>query len=789
MREDMVTPGAGIALGRSSVRTGSIQQIVTPAPEGRSGRKPLQPARPEDGEEDYRRHDQGERKPDEADHRHAEVRHLRPAEIKGAEHRRTDEQGSGYDGEDEPVGQNIPLADQLVEATVPELYLELTVGELREEQPDLLRVILGVTGVLQREFPGSLQHGFRVVALDEEPAGVGTGHLVDVYGRVYGAGDPFGDHESLGQEREDRRHPEPVAPRQRDELRERLPQRDLPHREPGVLVQKHPEVPHQVVAHLGSVPYAQRLKSPQGGSGVALYDGDEEPAERLDVAPAHVADHTEVQQGEVSFGRKEKVARMRVTVEEAVLEGHLEDRVRPHRGYPPTLGRGEQEGPDVAETGALDVLQREHLRGGEIQVDPGDHHPRPGEVGREAPSVLGLGGVVQLAPDDALELRHEAAHVHEDPVPEPAVQEACELPHELEVRLYPARRLGPLHLDRDDLPVPQHRPVNLPDARRAQRGWIEALENLPHGCPELPLDYQLRRPRRHRLRRVLELLELEEHALGQDVRARGQKLAELDEGRSEIVEGPAEPDAEVRREKFLEPLLLPPVPPDVEDEAEPVAHQNAPYLGETPQVPRRRSQRLTSSVHHGQSLSVPLEARRGVRLVAGRLGSHVGAGRRGLRSGHALGAAGPRGRRDGRGRLDGPVLEHPYPVLELFDAEDQVLVVLPRREAGPPEALLRRGIHQRAGPRRAFPRPSQDLIHEGLALLALEAALLDQAVHDLLHLVARGGGGSYLQKDQPLERLADGLAHNYLPITKCTAYMITKAQPYVAMRRRTGARA
>ena len=31
----MVTSGAGMALGRSSVRTGSIQQIVTPAPQSR----------------------------------------------------------------------------------------------------------------------------------------------------------------------------------------------------------------------------------------------------------------------------------------------------------------------------------------------------------------------------------------------------------------------------------------------------------------------------------------------------------------------------------------------------------------------------------------------------------------------------------------------------------------------------------------------------------------------------------------------------------------------------------
>ena len=96
-----------------------------------------------------------------------------------------------------------------------------------------------------------------------------------------------------------------------------------------------------------------------------------------------------------------------------------------------------------------------------------DHDRRLCEVDGEAPRVLRLGGVVQLAPDDALELRHEAVDVHEDPAPEPRVQEVGELPHELQVRLDPARRLGPLHLDRDDLPAVQHSPVDLPDARRA----------------------------------------------------------------------------------------------------------------------------------------------------------------------------------------------------------------------------------------------------------------------------------------------------------------------------------
>src|SRR5918997_4107152 len=197
-----------------------------------------------------------------------------------------------------------------------------------------------------------------------------------------------------------------------------------------------------------------------------------------------------------------------------------------------------------------------------------------------------------------------------------------------------------MHLNGHNLTAPQHRPVSLPDARRAQRVRVEALEHLVHRRPELPLDYRLRRPSRHRPNRVLELLELGEDALGQDVRAGGEELAELDEGRPGVVEGTAKAHAEVRREKFLEALSLPPIPPDVEDEAEPVADEDASYLGETPQAPGRVGRR-ERSVGQGWVL---LEAGWGVRLVAGRLGGHVWAGRRGLRAGQALGAAGTRGR-------------------------------------------------------------------------------------------------------------------------------------------------
>src|SRR5215210_208389 len=94
-------------------------------------------------------------------------------------------------------------------------------------------------------------------------------------------------------------------------------------------------------------------------------------------------------------------------MEEPVLEGHLEDRVGPHGRDPPPLGRGHEEGPDVPDPGTIDELHGQHLRGRELPVDGRYGHRGAGEVGGEAPGVLGLRRVVQLAPDDDLELGHE----------------------------------------------------------------------------------------------------------------------------------------------------------------------------------------------------------------------------------------------------------------------------------------------------------------------------------------------------------------------------------------------
>src|SRR5215216_7132677 len=115
-------------------------------------------------------------------------------------------------------------------------------------------------------------------------------------------------------------------------------------------------------------------------------------------------------------------------------------------------------------------------------------------------------------------------------------------------------------------------------------------------------------------------------------------------------------------------------------------------------------------------------------------------------------------------------------MLQLLDAEQKVLIVLSGRKSAPPETLLQRGVDQRSRPRRTLAGAVHHVVDHRAALFTLDAALLDERVHDLLHLVPRCRSGTYLQQDQPLQRLANRSTHNYLQFIWFTTYMITTAQ-------------
>ena len=91
-------------------------------------------------------------------------------------------------------------------------------------------------------------------------------------------------------------------------------------------------------------------------------------------------------------------------------------------------------------------------------------------------------------------------------------------------------------------------------------------------------------------------------------------------------------------------------------------------------------------------------------------------------------------------------------MLELFDAEEKILVDLAVRDASASQTLLHGGIYESAGSRRALARPIEDLLYDGATFLSLHPALFDQTVNYLLDPLAGSGGGAYLQEYQAFQR-------------------------------------
>src|SRR5215210_539061 len=127
----------------------------------------LQTTRTHDADEEGEAEEGGDDESYEAEDAHSQQAHAALAE--DAQERRTYDEGGYEEGEDQPVGEDVDLGDQLVQAPVSEDHLDLAVLQLVEEVMKLARV-LGVRVAL-RELPrGSRRHVARVPeARDELP--------------------------------------------------------------------------------------------------------------------------------------------------------------------------------------------------------------------------------------------------------------------------------------------------------------------------------------------------------------------------------------------------------------------------------------------------------------------------------------------------------------------------------------------------------------------------------------------------------------------------------------------
>lgn len=250
-----------------------------------------------------------------------------------------------------------------------------------------------------------------------------------------------------------------------------------------------------------------------------------------------LADHAEVDEPDPAVRLDEEVAGVRIGVEGAVLEDHLQNEARGAFGERQPVDARRVERRPVVDLDPADALERQHAAAASLPEHRGNVHRRVvHEVARETLGVVCLAHVVELGPDGARELLGQADQIQlARALPAPARRDG-ETPQDLEVALDLLDHSGPSHIHDDLGPVVEARRVGLADRRRSDRRRVEGREEILERPPQLGLDD--RADRREGLRRhlVLELRQLARVVGWEEVGARRGDLAGLHCGRAQVLE-------------------------------------------------------------------------------------------------------------------------------------------------------------------------------------------------------------------------------------------------------------
>jgi hypothetical protein len=162
------------------------------------------------------------------------------------------------------------------------------------------------------------------------------------------------------------------------------------------------------------------------------------------------------------------------------------------------------------------------------------------EIAVQHVRIPALEPVVELLADRACELVHDLTHVHEVEGTDTLLRDARGLVEEAEVGFDLLGCSRALDLDGDGVAVREHGAVHLADRRGGERLAVELEEEALDREAEVFLDDALDLFVREGPHVVLEAAELGDDVRGEDVGTHREQLAELDEGRAELVEELAE---------------------------------------------------------------------------------------------------------------------------------------------------------------------------------------------------------------------------------------------------------
>ncbi len=194
----------------------------------------------------------------------------------------------------------------------------------------------------------------------------------------------------------------------------------------------------------------------------------------------------------------------------------------------------------IGQRDAVQELLHQHALGRVFPVDLGeDDVVAVGEHGRQHLAVAALVDEVELAVDACREVAHLLLRLVAGDLWPFALDDAGAVAHQAQVRLDDLAQARPQHLDDDVLARLQPGPVDLGDRSRGDRVCVELGEDVFGRAAEILLELGPDLLPRHRRDLAVQAAEFLGPFGRQQVGAARQDLAELDEGRTQRLDGAA----------------------------------------------------------------------------------------------------------------------------------------------------------------------------------------------------------------------------------------------------------
>ena len=185
----------------------------------------------------------------------------------------------------------------------------------------------------------------------------------------------------------------------------------------------------------------------------------------------------------------------------------------------------------------VDVLLHQQHVAGVFGIDARDDDVRvAGEVLGEALDVARLGDEVGLALERARELRGDFRRPVAPRLGHLGLDQLGHAPQQAQVGVDLFAHARPSHLKHHRRAVLQLRAVHLRDRRRTLRARVDVAEHVERRAPERAFELGQQLLERHRRHLGLQLFELGDPARREEIDARRHHLAELDEGRAELLQ-------------------------------------------------------------------------------------------------------------------------------------------------------------------------------------------------------------------------------------------------------------